>query len=432
MPNQGKISRLVSWKSHDEVRISRSLSRLMEIIIIEDGKAISREGFMLHANIGILSSLIELFEIESDSIKRNLIYKSVFHLRMLKRRNLGGLSNALNRETNKYLNRPTLKWRIVFPINIDPHCLERKRWFTSLGMRLHIQPWLRIQKELDVKTWKKHVEFHFPDDIQIFGHPFMPLQVEVEGRDYEEAFRKAEVSYELLRTIINWVSSAFSTQKQFGGRSRPFAKVPPPPIYGIFNLNGDFETIYYNDYPLERYDVHRLTEDQLTDVLRMLAYFNKSPKKPSTKNLILQALLVYGDSLNSTNWSSVFLRLWQALELITYRYGDVEGNIRMSQVRDRTLTLLSKKEFLLDLLWTIWIRRNRFVHSGRFSDDELEDVQSLKIIVENVILSLFSIEKYCPTWDSLVIYFNNSAANPKVIAERKRVLTAIQRRKSNL
>ncbi len=432
MVKQSNKVKYIWWKDRDEKTVSRTLERLMKLITIENGKPNARSDFELDANIAILASLIEFSDIESEKTKRHLLQRTLFHLRTLKRRNLTGFRLTLDREAKKNLERQVPDWIFVFPINIDRRSLNKRRLFRIGDICFRIRKWSDLRKKLAIDAWESQAKFLHPSDVPVWQDFFIPLEVEVAGFDYNESFRIVEKAFTLLRVAFNWYPSSFKKVSRFGGgRSTPLVPIPPPPTYGIYNSNGDWVGIYTEEFPAEKYKSVALDDDHIASTNWFMKYFgDRDESKPwATKNLIVNAFLAYGQSLDSTNWRTVFLGLWQVLELITNDPSNRSKGVSMFEVCSRVRTLLKRDNlFLDDLLNMVYRQRNHLVHEGKFSDTGLDDVQYLKIIVENALKALISLEKNCPTWRSLVMYYKNAPAILRDVKERKRILGVIERR----
>lgn len=423
----------VIWNEKEEKIILRTLIRLMELIEIVDGEPRSPESYNLRGNIAILGHFIEIKNIRSDDLKKQLIFSSVIELRKTNKRDLLSFRNILENGVDKFFKIGRKKRTFIFPINITQESLKYKRWFKVEDIKLKIQSWTKLEKKLDIAKWKDDVTINYSQDKEFWLDPFIPLEIEIESYDIQWAFRKAEEAYVLLRTAINFPRIGMRGQ-MFSfevGRPDSLFPIPPAPSFGVYDENGNYQGLYFNEFPEENYESVELKEEEIRNIKIFLKYFGNEAGRNTTKNLITRAFKRYTVALDSTDWGKAFLNLWQVCELLAFNPRGKEVFYTHKDVRKRVRTLLKQNDiFISDMLLVAYEKRNHLVHRGEFIDKENRDtVQNLKILVENMLFYLIDLEKDCPTWESLEIYYINAIATSKVIKERKRVLEKIEKRR---
>lgn len=420
--------KLVTWKDkgRDIERLERNLRALMDTIVIEKAKAVSHEGFKLEAIVYVLSSLIGLHGITNASIKNGIITQACFRLRTCKKQDAATFRRVLAAGVRRHLRLAEHPYRIVFPLNIDSRSLERRRWFATSGLRFSIRSWPYVKRHLALDDWLRQAKLIAGVDERSLHHSFTPLEVIAPDRGPRESFDEACTAFELLRSVLNLEVFGSYYSIQFGVR-KPLGKIMPPPVYGVFNEDGGFETLYVEERPPRKYDQPRIQPDRIRQADRLLRQLSQRHEPRSTIGLVEEAIRKYGRALDTTNWRDAFLSLWQVLELLTH---EPNTTYKMWNVCERASTLLQTHPLMVDILYTCYQTRNALVHRGRFSDEGLIEVGMLKIIVERCIDAVYGLGRACPDWHSLVVYYQNAAMLPDDLTTRVRVIRSIQRMKT--
>lgn len=413
----------VRWEKRDEPQLNESIVRLKQI----NESALKSNPltfFRQEADIAVVAHLLQLKQVGEASIKRTIVRKAFDNLWTRTSHDVEELAKLIEIEIQSYRSGPFVEWKIIFPFNFSRKSLKQKRWFTAFDLRLHVASWSELSRKVALQNWREEVKSHYPRDEIIFGSSFIPLIAKVRVRDEDEAFRRAERSFDLLRAAINWPLTINRFHPNFSGRHRPIATIPPPPNYGVFYEDGTFKSLFFNEHPPENYRRFDISSQHLSKVERLLSYFKGQTKETFTKEKIADAFLWFGDALGSVNPRDAFLRLWQILDLIAHSPGGEAYNIRL--VRDRVSVLLGNDKLMKALLNLSYDKRNTLVHTGKFDGNQM-DVNYLKAVVEIVVLKLMSHEKTCPTWNKLLFYYSNASSGPNEIAEKMAVLKAIRR-----
>lgn len=415
-------SRLVVWRVKDAARLERNLEVLQRIVVIERGKPTAHDMVHMDAIVFILASLMDLPGITDNHDKRAVIKQACFRLRTLKRQTLPTFRRVLAATVRRYLRLPERPHRIIFLLNVDHRDLNNRRCFRSAGLRFAVRRWQTIEDASEVKKWLREGVFHSRVEERILKSCFVPLEVTVPGRRFQDAHEAAQSAFELLRFTLNL--NAF--HRDPGRLSKPMGTVAPPPISGWFNEDGSYGGTCVEGGEPRHYLRVRLSQKRMNDADRLLRQFSASRRPNATVGVIEDAIRKYGRALDTTDWQDAFLSLWQALELLTYKpEADVRYSIR--DVCERAGILLQKHALLTDILEACYATRNALVHQGTFPRDGLSEVAMLKAVVENCIDAVYGLRRTCSTWDSLVIYYLNASAQPRDLSERKRVINALLR-----
>lgn len=422
---------IVKWESKNEEALRRNLRGVLKIIEIEKGKPLCRKGFWLDAYTNILAANLSLIGIESVTAIRAMVQRSCFRLKTLKRQDVFTFRRVLAARARKYLRSPEKSYHVVMLMNIDPKSLQNHNQFSVVGVRLTVRTWKYIAKHFDQNAWKEDVASFSTFHGDAFSGPFIPLTAKHLARDPQVAFEKINDAFDLLRAAINSAENFGKYSQQFGGLPRPLGRILRSPVYGVFDDDGKYVVGLGSDVANRHYRLESIEAGTIKHVKRVLSRLLHPRGVNDTSELVLDAFRKYGQALETSEWKDAFLNLWQILELLTYRPSEhPDDRFSMKEVCARAATLVNRHELLTDLIWTCQNTRNALVHRGRFSDDGLQDVSMLKSIVEHCIGAVLELRDVCPTWEDLVIYYQNAGVQSKVLADRARIIRSIRRRRN--
>ena len=371
-----KDTKIVKWTKNEKTkrRISENLEELMKLIHIDpNGGDFTTEIFKEDAYLHILSYLIELHEITSMELRRSMIRRAAARLKTVKKRDIFTFRRVLASVVRKHLKTPLRKYYMVFPLNLHHECIENRRWFTVLGIRFKIRTWNNVNKKFEIRKWTNRR----PEYSKNLSEKFIPIVVEQMGGSSSEAFNKANDSFSLLRSVLN-LSIKYKVATFQGGLPKPLGEILPPPIYGIFNADGNFDNCYYSTTDSSRdYNKCRISPGKIEIAKKILKQLTFPVDDNDIMGALINAFQGYGKALETNDWREAFLYLWQALEMITFR---PEETYNMKNVCERIETLLNGNLVLSDLLWTAHEARNKLVHRGLFPEGGLTDVNMLKAL----------------------------------------------------
>lgn len=425
-----KPTELIKWKPNLEEIVSRNIKAYMDILSVDaDGKVKTSKGFELDAYMKILSQNIEIYNISSPEIKRRLLFKAGFtRLKKYKNQNIHTFRRALSAEVQKYLSLPVKQYWIFFPLHVVHDQLKNFRSFKILGKKLFFRNWEYVQKHFMLDKFIENTQFRLQKSNVSLGSDFTPVMILSEGRDLNEVFDGAQRIFDLFRCLLNLLSQFGAYHRQFGWPPKPLAKILPPPVYGVFNLDGTFVNYYQDMATYPEYGKNYLSLNKIS-AGRKLANILKTPKSnDDTVQLIIVALEKYGRALDTTEWPLAFLELWQILELLALQTSE---QFNMKNVKNRVDILLQKSQFAKDLLQALYETRNALVHEGHFPHRQgVEEIGLLKYIVEVSINGMFKQLKNFRTRGSLAKFYDYSPVNNLDLAESHRVISVIQKQRT--
>lgn len=140
------------------------------------------------------------------------------------------------------------------------------------------------------------------------------------------------------------------------------------------------------------------------------------------REMLVDILLKYGRSLDSTNWQSAFLFFWQVLETITLQN---PNKISMDTVTQRAYNLVvgrGKGNLLLkEALNGLKKTRNELVHSGNLFDEyKGYRVDMMKWVTDKVIAALFTRATEFPNIETLEAYYTYATMkDARIVSHRK-------------
>jgi hypothetical protein len=157
-------------------------------------------------------------------------------------------------------------------------------------------------------------------------------------------------------------------------------------VFGVFERDGTLGTWYYTRGRPE-YSSFTPPDRDWARARRILRAVH-GIRSPEIRGLVVDAMIKYGEGLETDEWSRAFLVLWQVLEVLTLQS---EGRMNMAEIGDRIALLLGQHQQERDLLAALAETRNKLVHVGTYPDEYgLDEMQWLKGIVEDSIDSLMS------------------------------------------
>src|SRR5262245_59114619 len=112
---------LVKWKPTAKELINRYLQHLMDSFTVDsDGTITYTDGGFFYADLyfNILSHHIDIPHFSNVEVKSNLIKESAARLKIARKQDLHIFRNILASKVRQYLNLPTQKYRILFPLNV--------------------------------------------------------------------------------------------------------------------------------------------------------------------------------------------------------------------------------------------------------------------------------------------------------------------------
>lgn len=421
---------LVNWNSKHETMIERYVGLLAKILEISpDGRVTTSKVIELDIYLKIMAQNINIHSIADAEIRRQLISKATFNrFGKYQTQNTFTFCRALTAETNQYLMRPLKQFKILFPLNVSPGQFDRFRSFSVLNRKILLRNWKHIQKHFEYGTFTTHVNHHLPSFKTPLSSHFIPVLVKVEAQDYQQAFDEANRAFDLFRSLLNLQLTFGTSTIQFGGYPKPLGKILPPPVYGVFNEDGEFLQFFYNSVRDYEYGPNSISNDRIIKVRNLASRILIPKSDKDTVSLNVEVLEKYGEALDTSEWRLSFLVLWQILESITLQSNE---EFSMKTVVNRIDIMFGQNQLIKDLLSSLYQTRNLLVHKGHFpSEQGLKEVNLLRYIVEPCMNFILSQTKHLPTKNSLNKFYEHASANDADLAERARIISMIKKNRA--
>lgn len=414
---EGEVSILRKHKN----RLEEALAEVLQLDIVQKGK--TTEGFyefiQLQGYHSILASAVNIDGIARTALARSLVENAVKRLVAEDRATVDEFESALQDAVDEYFGQEIKRYTVLLPINIRRERFANRRSFNADGTRLYVWSWSHAERQLDIEAWRQECQAILAGSKAPFPHAFTPLAVRTEDRTTEAAFYPAEGSFELFRSLLN-MSFDFGRYHMQSGKQSPLARILPAPVNGVFSADGTHMATFYEPLPPAEYKTPPLKDRQIEFAKAYLAHFARGTTS-EVGRLIMNAITYYGRALDTPNWRNVFLSLWQVIEMVTFRESD---RPKMDEVIKRAEVLLGSSIFLKHLLAVAQRTRNRLVHEGKFpgGQEGLENVCMLKMVVEQCILGLLSIQSRFRSWCELNRFYTYAK---KMSKEREAIVKTI-------
>lgn len=420
-------SKLVKWEPRNEKLITRYIQKYMDILFInEKGEIKTTKTFLLDAYLRILSQNLEFKKITSPSIKKGILFRAGFiRFKKYKKQNIFTFRQAVAAEVQRSLRRPILEFWILFPIHIPQDQLAKFRSFSVLNHKLLVRNWDFVKKNFEADKFFHDTNLQLYDVKISLETDFTPILIKSQGNDKDELFDSAERAFDFFRWLLNLQTQFGRYHMSIGGYPKPFAKILPPPIYGLFHLDGQYEQYYYNLTKYPEYKTNSIAIEQIDETRKLANRLKTIGSESDTVDLLIEAVEKYGQALDSFEWKLTFLELWQILELVTLQSKE---QFSMKTVTNRINCLFKQDQFSKDLLQALYKTRNSLVHKGHFPYKRgLEEIGLLKSLAERSINALFGLVKEFPTKSSLSRYYEFASRNNQYLSESLKAVQAIQK-----
>jgi hypothetical protein len=303
-------------------------------------------------------------------------------------------------------SRPPVRHLLLVPFHGSPSYTANLEGMDVYGVHFDFSTWADASSRIDYKEFLKQISHQllgYMTSMQLEKY-FTPVLSIVDARDERDAFDTVNTAFDLMRTAFNIPSRFGRYTEQWGGYPRPLAKFLPPPVFGVFAEDGQYEDFLYSTTKYA-YESNSVGQDEIL-AARAVANLLSVPKDGrDVMVIVIDALMKYQRALDLDDWGLAFLSFWQALERIT-----LQGrHISMKEVVARTDALISSKDhYERDLLDALYATRNRFVHAGRFVDEGgLDEVGLLKSVVDAAISALLSRRDELGTESALKEYYES-------------------------
>jgi hypothetical protein len=389
--------------------------------------------FISDARIEILAQRLVLPDVKDLDERHSVVRKALKRWKGYTAHTPATFRQALNTELGRFLAQPLHDYTVLFFLNCDPRSLAGRRSFSVLGHRLLIRTRNSIRRNFAVdELWRQSYQAFLHQNQSLYDKVrirFTPISVKGTWHTEREAVNIAAKSFDLLRVLLNFY---WEFQKPpplvSGGPPQPLAKMLPSPIYGVFGGSGGYVTHWYT-VPLPKYEIHSLAPPQIAQVDRIARELGTPTGDGMTAWLLTDVLLKYGLALDTPDWRSAFLTLWQCLEHVSHNSDRARPARSSRGIRPIKVIFqeMNPKRYTLiaDLLNTLRETRNNLVHEGLFPDKEFRQIFFIKYIVEIVIEFLLDNLKMLDTPKKLREFYAHRSCPPSDLTMRRDIIETI-------
>jgi hypothetical protein len=410
--------------------ITRNLRKtLKKISIKENGSLEVPFAFDIEIRKEIICAKIKIKGSFDDKVMlRRLVFDSILNLKKK------GVTNPdskeflseLEKEIFKYIDKPKEEFIILFPLNSSGGVLKRKRWFNIQNTRFYKSDWEKVH---NFPGWNdfinhaksiKYMASNLKEQILPMYQNFTPLIANVKARNKDEAFQRLNKKYEIMRSILN-LYFKFGTVTFQDGPPQPLGAILPPIFYGLFNKNGEYISLFFNEEPYV-YKRISLKPNNIDNLNRMIKRMNSMDEE--IKSVFVDSLVKYGHALDTIDWRDAFLTLWQILENLSL--STLSSRMKMTDVCSRIKNLMGITDILhKELVEALVETRNKLVHLGKFSQDGLLEVDFLKIIVDRALSNFYWLSKKFPSKNALEEFFQIATLPESMLEKRKSIAESV-------
>jgi hypothetical protein len=214
---------------------------------------------------------------------------------------------------------------------------------------------------------------------------YLRVMVTTKGRTIYEAFEKAATSLDLLRGLWTLLATRGSWSMRFSpSKARPIGIIHTGPVFTLHVVGSSVpsETYWYDpNYESDR-DIYSPKSDWgVIDKSRRWAC--RRLRHLPYRNVLKRLLARYAEALDHTDYDVAFLKLWSVLEAITDTIGG-----KYDATIERAICTFSDVEIARDLLRSLRLQRNRFVHASHPGKDADQAVYGIKQFVDSHFAAL--------------------------------------------
>ena len=300
---------------------------------------------------------------------------------------LDDLKKCLEEAIEEVLEKPQEKYHFIFPMKIKYNSMK-KRHFTLLDTKIKVCSHNYIQKKFSYEKLKTEAgsDKKIEEGLKPSRTYFV---IEEYAIDKYKAKHSAYSKFELLRSIINFVSQYRKIQYHFGA-PKPLSLIYPSKVFFAFDFNRTYLDVWETDITFDSgeidFNLDFLKSRKVIERSEELIMKINSLKKGGLRDLIIGAFYLHNNALDyyDKKWLS-FLSFWQIFELITL---SSKYNLKQDEVCKRLLSLFKEEDQYDDIFDVFRNKRNKFVHEAELRDFTENDINMVKGFAEAAIMLL--------------------------------------------
>ena len=379
--------------------------------------------FDYRVRVEVLTGCVVAEDLEdTKELIRNFVQGAVIRLAksQVEKPTLQDFDRALQEVVREHLKKPLQTYQIVFPLHIRGPWIRKKRWLNVLSYRFRNGNWVRVLQKKGWEDFYEEIKVRHPgiEERSDFWSNTRPFWTRVKARSVGEAFYKAESAFDVLRAIANFVKLKRRISMHFGKPS-PLGICLPPAIYGVFKEDWSYETHYYNT-EYHSYSYARPAEFSPKNGKELEQWLIRLAKlDPRMQDLVVDSLIRYVRALDTIDWRSAFLSLWQVLEGIARPKGE---DVRFGEIVKRIVNLTRAGPSIRHLIHGLEASRHSLVHQGRFpKENATTEVSYLKVVSEIAIERFIEVARSLPTPEHFTEYYKSVAQPERMLRTRQEV-----------
>ena len=378
-----------AYKGNDGKHAPTSL--LAEIGVsatLNDQGQLSWPGFILHRDENALRATAVVLQPDGRELNEtdgwSIVWSAIRSV--IKRR--GGstpvkASDAIDeadREAAKHFRKKVTDYVLVASLSINSfpaRCMKvRDCQVAPIKTRTARYPYPDVLKQESPETLiGKHIA----------SSKYQLVRVRTSGRTIHEAVDNALDALNLLRGLWNLIGTYRSWSITFGGRARqPLGVIHTGPVHTLHCPGGQLATDVYWYEP-------NYTGDQALFKPRQGCEGIEKGRRWATRRILrlayrrdLEDLIIrYAAALDQTDLNVAFLHMWGILERLT----DTVGR-NYDDTVSRALWPLEDREIGKDMLQSLRLRRNQYVHSGKSPQGQDQIAYMMKWFLDPHLLQL--------------------------------------------
>lgn len=318
-------------------------------------------------------------------------------------------------------------WTFLLPMvaTLAPQVGERVS-FTVAGKELQLVSRVAAQRSLRGRLKLQASDIARVVRTDVDAVPDVFVRVQGEGADLHSAWAVAQPTFGLFRGVFEFATGFGSWSIQFGQR-RSRATIPHPPwMIGVPRTGSVGGTPFLLDHSKtdrnQRFEFNGQRNRVLRRQLRRLA---QTPPADSTLSIIIDALRLYADAMDTQFPHGCLLGLWQTAEVLSLSKefgGRTEEVCRRLEWHGPRLGFVGSG--FRHILKRTAEKRNLVVHHGIHEVDD-DDVNNFKTVVDSALQWLIRSRSRIRTRDRLARFYEvlgRSRVDPSIIGEVQRAL----------
>lgn len=372
--NFEKMSQLQWQNARAETKANKALEKLDEVLQLKsDGSVSLGMGGHFDTSLGVLSDSLSFPGDLLDHEKRNVVRSSIIDCVKKNDLSRSTLQTEAHRRALSQLSKQKEPFVLLSGLSV--------RYFEGLATVRYAGAHLTFTRSVPSRFSRPERVVRGRDRSENLPRRFTVLRTHVRARDAQGAGETALLKADLIRSLWN-LALNYGRRKLRFGSAKPMNDITWGPIHTLHEENGDpINKIYWWEPGWQKGIRPKNIKAKYDDIKEFESSARDSLKKVPFSDQLETILVRYVRSLDESDLTSSFLKLWSVLEDLTCTSNYKKTVRRGSYLfKDRTF-----KELELDHLRK-W--RNRIVHEGAETGDAEHFVNQLRHRVEALLIYL--------------------------------------------